>query len=192
VNRFEPILACLVLLLPTSASAEKIALRPGLWELSYHSGLTLEQARRLTPKLAEDLLASVPAAQRAEFKRLVESGELLRNTLNTTDTLCLTEEDLERGITPDTEVADACNVRAVTNHHTSQQVFFLCDGPDEEDKGEGTVRITVDSPTTFTGRMTRTLSVATRPFSITVDIKGKWLDSQCGEEALEEEESRLR
>jgi hypothetical protein len=190
VNRFE--LIVVAVLLPTLASADKVAMRPGLWELSFTSGLTTEQARRLTPKISDELLAAVPAAQRAEFKRLFESGELLRNALNTTDTLCITEEDLEQGISPDTDLDQACTVRSVSNHKTSQQVHFVCDGPDDEDKGEGVVNIAASNPTTFTGSMTRFVAIAAKPFSIRVDIVGKWLDSQCGDEAVEEEESRLR
>ena len=192
VNRLELIVAVAAAVLPTLAAADKMALRPGLWELTFTSGLTAEQARRLTPKAPDELLATVPAAQRAEFKRLFESGELLRNTLNTTDTLCITEEDLEQGIRPDTDFDQACTVRSVTNHKTSQQVHFLCDGPDDEDKGEGVISIAASNPTTFTGSMTRFVAIVAKPFSIKVDMAGKWLDSQCGEEAIEEEESRLR
>jgi hypothetical protein len=190
--KFKPFIAGAAALLPMLSFADKMGLRSGLWELSFTSGLTAEQARRLTPKVPADLLAAVPVAQRAEFKRLFESGELLRNTLNASDTLCITEEDLERGITPDTDVDAACTVRAVTNHKNWQQVRFLCDGPDDEDKGEGMISIEVGSPTTFTGSLTRSVAIAAKPFSVKVDMTGKWLDSQCGEEALEEDESRPR
>lgn len=188
MNKLGSGLAAL-LLLPAAASADKIALHAGLWELNLSSGLTAEQARLLSPRIPDHLLAAVPAAQRTEFKRMFESGQLLRNALNTIDTLCLTEDDLEQGITPDTDLDESCKVRSVTTHKSSQQVSFVCEGPDPEDKGEGTININAKNPTTFTGNMTRSVEINAKRFDVKVDIAAKWLDTQCGDEAEEEEEA---
>lgn len=173
-------------------STEPTALRAGLWELSFKSDLTTEQARRLTAKLPEGLLGQIPASQRAEFKKMYESGELLRNALNTADTLCITEEDLEHGIQPVTDLDDSCVISQAITHKTRQEVHFSCHGPQDERPGAALILITVNTPTTLTGSITRTLQLADKSFSIKADLHGTWLDSQCGDEAVEEDESRPR
>jgi hypothetical protein len=54
------------------------------------------------------------------------------------------------------------------------------------------IDIVVKDATTLTGNITRAIAAKPRPFSIKVELRGKWLDSQCGEEAPEEDEARLR
>ncbi len=189
MNRLQFAAVGVFLLLPLLAAADRTALRAGLWEVTFTSNLTSEQARALTGRIPEALLAEVPAPQRADFKHLYESGELLRNALNTTDTLCITEDELEHGIQPAIDIDDSCTMLSATTHKAWQEVHFVCNGPDAG-KGKAVLTIAVSDPTTFTGTISRTVTTPARPFNIKVAMQGKWLDSQCGEEAAEEDESR--
>jgi hypothetical protein len=191
VHKLQLICAGMALLAPL-ATAETTTLRTGLWELDFHSDLTVEQSRRLSAKLPDVVFARVPASQRSELKHLYESGELLRNALNSSDTLCITEEDLEHGIHPTTDIDESCNVVNASTYKTWQQVKLVCAGLEDEAQGKAVITIVVSDPTTLTGNITRTVAGATKPFIIKVELQGKWLDSQCGEEAPEEDEARLR
>jgi hypothetical protein len=184
--------AGIALLQPLAIAAETTALRTGLWELTFKSDLTLEQARRLSARIPDVLFAKVPAAQRAELKRLYESGELLRNTLNGSDTLCITEEDLEHGIQPATDIDESCRVVTAITHASWQQVQLVCAGFEDAALGKVVITIAAKDPTTLTGNITRSVAGVAKPFDIKVELHGTWLDSQCGEQALEEDEAPLR
>jgi hypothetical protein len=198
VNKLQVILAGVVVPLAIAATAdppetaEPIQLRAGLWELSFKSDLTAEQARRLSAKIPESLLAEIPAAQRAEFKRMYESGELLRNALNTADTLCITEEDLEHGIQPLTDLSGSCSMSKAITHKRRQELHFSCHSAQETRPGAALVVIAANDPTSLSGAITRSVELADETFSIKADVRGTWLDSQCGDEAPEEDESPPR
>jgi hypothetical protein len=192
VNKLQLTCAATALLLPLASAADSTALRTGLWELTFESDLTVEQAKRLSAKLTDALFAKIPPTQRTELKRLYASGELLRNALNGSDTLCITEEDLEHGIQPATDIDESCTVVHANAHQTWQQTQLICAGLEDNALGKATIHIVVEDPTTFTGTITRAVASAAKPFSIKVELHGKWLDSQCGEEALEEDETPLR
>jgi hypothetical protein len=191
VHKLQLICAGMTLLAPLVV-AETTTLRTGLWELTFKSDLTVEQSRRLSAKIPEVAFGQIPAPQRAELRRRYQSGELLRNALNSIDTLCITEEDLEQGIHPDTDIDESCKVVNATAHKAWQQVKLVCAGLEDEALGNAVITITASDPTTLTGNITRTVAGATKPFTIKVELQGKWLDSQCGEQAPEEDEARLR
>jgi len=190
VNKLQLTCAGIVLLQPLLIAAETTSLRTGLWELTFKSDLTLEQARRLSAKIPDVLFAKVPTSQRTELKRLYESGELLRNALNGSDTLCITEEDLEHGIQPTTDIDESCTVVAATTHTSWQQVQLVCAGLENDALGKAVITIAAKDATTLTGNITRNVTGVAKPFNIRVELHGTWLDSQCGEEAAEEDETR--
>lgn len=192
LTKLQQAFACMLLLQPLPIAAETTSLRTGLWELTFKSDLTLEEARRLSSRIPDVLFASVPVPQRAELKRLYESGELLRNMLNGSDTLCITEEDLEHGILPTTDIDESCRVVAATTHASWQRVQLVCAGLEDDKLGKAVIDIAAKGPTTLTGNITRTVAGAAKPFDIKVELHGSWLDSQCGEEASEEDETPLR
>ena len=192
MNKLQLICAALALLVSPASAAEATALRPGLWELDFASDLSVEQAKQLSARIPDVLFAKIPAARRTELKRLYESGELLRNALNGSDTLCITEEDLEHGIQPATDINESCTVAEATAHKTWQQMHLECIGLVNEEPAKAVIDIAVQDANTFTGNITRSVSGAAKPFTIKVELRGKWLDSQCGEEAPEEDETRLR
>lgn len=189
MNKLQPACAALAAWLPLACVADVTALRTGLWELEFKSDLSLEQARQLSARIPAVLFAKIPATQRTELERLYESGELLRNALNGSDTLCITEEHLEHGIQPATDIDESCTVAHASAHRSWQKVDLTCTGLASEEQAQAVIRIAVQDANTFTGSITRSVSGAAKPFTIKVEVHGKWLDSQCGEEAQEEDET---
>jgi hypothetical protein len=192
VNKLQLTCAAVLLLVPLASIADVTALRTGLWELSFKSDLTVEQAKQLSARIPDVLFAKIPAPQRSEVKRLYASGELLRNALNGSDTACITEEHLEHGIQPATDIDEACSIADAVVHASWQQVQLVCPGLVDDAHGKAVIDIVVKDATTLTGSITRAIAAKAKPFSIKVELRGKWLDSQCGEEAPEEDETQPR
>jgi hypothetical protein len=191
VNNLLLVCAGIVVFLPVARAADSTLLRTGLWELTLRSDLTAEQARRLSLQLPHSWVAKVPASQRKEVERLYSTGELVRNALNSATTLCITEEELERGIRPGTDLDQPCSVSHASIDSRHQQLQLVCESLGSAARGEAQIDLTVDDPTAFTGKLTRNITGG-KPFSVAVELQGIWLDSQCGEEAPEEDETPLR
>lgn len=165
--------ACLAM--PAVASADKLNVKPGLWEItstSQISGL---------PPIPKDVLDKMTPEKRAQMEASFRA-EAAKGPQVETDRECITKEELERPF----ESADAkqCTQTIVTTTRTSQEVRLTCSG---EHKGSGLLRVSTPTPETMTGTMDLKLGEGKDAMTINAKLKGHWLGPQCGDEGQDED-----
>lgn len=167
--KFLLVAACLTLPFAVSA-AEKLNVKPGLWEITSTSKISG------IPPLPKDVLDKMSPQQRAQMEASFKA-EAAKGPQVDTDRECITKEELEKPF----ESADAkdCTQTIVTTTRTTQEVRLTCTG---EHKGSGLLRISTPTPETMGGTMDLKLGDGKDAMTINAKLKGRWLGPECGDE----------
>src|SRR5262245_55279313 len=120
-----------------AAAAQKLNVKPGLWEVTTVSQMSGRPPlpKELMDKMTPQQLAQMEAAMKAEAAKGPQTD---------TDRECVTQEELEWPF----ESADAeeCEQTIVTATRTTQEVRLVCTGALQ---GSGVFRITAPTPETM-------------------------------------------
>lgn len=175
MSRF--LLACAVSLsLPAAAfAAEKLNVKTGLWEIKstiHMSGI---------PPLPAELLAKMTPEQRKKMEadmRAAQSKEPHTETENE----CITEKDLERPFQSASQ--EDCEQSIVNSTRTSQEARLVCKG---KVPATGSLKINTPSPERMNGLLDLKTGSGPDAFVIKGQLQGRWIGSDCGDEADDEE-----
>jgi hypothetical protein len=174
LTSFVVALACLVS--PAFASAETLNVKLGLWEIT-----SVTQTRGMPP-LPKALLDQLTPEQRRKMEADLKA-EQAKGPATDTDRECITQKDLERPFEPGNR--KECKETIVTTTRTSQEMHIVCSGPVP---GSGVFKIAASSPDKMNGSLDLTLGKGANAMNIKAQLEGRWLSSDCGDEADDDEE----
>jgi Protein of unknown function (DUF3617) len=164
---------------PCAFAAEKLDVKPGLWEIastSHISGippLPKELENKVTPEQR--------AAMEAAFRKEAEKGPQ-----TDTDRECITQKEAEQPF--DLGETKDCTQTVVRTTRTTQEVRLACNG---ELKGSGVLRVTTPTPETMSGSLDLQLGSGKDAMKVKSQVEGRWLGPDCGDEdEADDDESR--
>lgn len=162
--------AALLMVAVSAASAEKLNVKLGLWEMT---SLTRISG---TPPLPKELLDKMTPQQRAEMAARIKEAQA-EEPEEDVSSECITQEDLDKPFaSADTENCTQTVVRATRN---TQEIRLVCTG---KTKGSGLFRVTTPTPETMTGELDLKVGEGAEVMIVKGTIKGRWLGADCGDE----------
>jgi hypothetical protein len=153
------------------AAAETLNVKLGLWEIT-----SLTETRGMPP-LPKELLDKLTPEQRRKMEADIKADQA-KGPDKDTDRECITQKDLERPF--ETSNAKECKQTIVTTTRTSQEVRIVCTGGVP---GSGLLKVSTPTPEKMTGLLDLKLGAGPEAMSIKAQLQGRWLGSDCGDEA---------
>jgi hypothetical protein len=170
----ELVIMSALALIPMVALADKLDVKPGLWETTTSTEIGGMGAAAM-PTIPPEILEKMPPEQRARMQAMMNS----QGSGNTaTNQSCVTEKDLERGLRPETTKDQSCKVDSVSTNGKTQEAHVTCTNP--RGKSTGVFKMTATSRETYEGTMDMNTAVDGRPMTVKLRLKGKWLSANCG------------
>jgi hypothetical protein len=159
-----------------ATAAEKLKVKLGLWEM------TSSTETQGMPPLPKELLDKLSPEQRKKMEADIRA-EQTKGPEKDTDRECITQRDLDRPLEPDN--AKDCKHTIVSSTRTSQEVHIVCTGGMP---GSGSLKVSAPSPERMTGSMDLKLGEGAQVMTIRAQLQGRWLSSDCGEEAEDDDQ----
>jgi hypothetical protein len=174
--RSSLVFASLLAVSVSLSAAEKLNLKLGLWEM------TSSTETRGMPPLPKELLDKLSPEQRKKMEADIRA-EQSKGPEQDTDRECITPRDLDRPLEPDN--AKECKHTIVSSTRTSQEVHIVCTGGMP---GSGSLKVSAPTPEKMTGSMNLKLGAGAEAMTIRAELQGRWLSSDCGEEAEDDDQ----
>jgi Protein of unknown function (DUF3617) len=159
-----------------ATAAEKLDVKLGLWEM------TSSTETKGMPPLPKELLDKLSPEQRKKMESDLRA-EQAKGPEKATDRECITQRDLDRPFEPDN--AKDCKHTIVSSTRTSQEVHIVCTGATP---GSGSLKVAAPTPERMTGAMNLKLGEGAQTMTIRAQLQGRWLSSDCGEEAEDDDQ----
>jgi hypothetical protein len=170
--------AVVALTLPALAySADTLNVKLGLWEIT-----SVTETRGMPP-LPKELLANMTPEQRRQMEAEIKA-EQAKGPDRDTDRECITQKDLDRPF--ESSNAKECTQKNVTTTRTTQEVHIVCTGGIP---GSGTLKVSAPSPEKMTGSLDLKLGEGAQAMTIKSQLQGRWIGSDCGDEADEDQDA---
>jgi hypothetical protein len=150
--------------------------KTGLWETTWEietSGI---------PPLPKELLDRLTPEQRKNMEDELRAEQAKGPDINT-DRECITQRDLDRPFEPSN--TKECTHTNVVATRTAQEVRIVCTGGLP---GAGTFKVSAPNRETLTGSMNLKLGEGKESMTIKGQMKARWLASDCGEFADDEDD----
>jgi hypothetical protein len=162
---------------PLAVAADKLDLKPGLWEITSTHHIT--GVPPMPKEWQEKVTPEQRAAMEAAFKKEAEKGPQ-----TDTDRECISKKEAEQPF----DVGDTkdCTQKVVRTTRTTQEVHLTCTG---EFKGSGVLRVTTPTPETMTGSLDLQLGDGKDAMRVKSQLKGRWLGPDCGDEEESDEDA---
>lgn len=161
----------------TAVLAEPLAIKIGLWEITSTTDISGEMA--IPPDAWANLSAEERAKAQAAMKQLADEGPRTE-----TDRSCVTQKDLEEPFGSGREQDASCRNTFLNQSSKEQRIRIECTG---ETRGTGEFQIRVLDAQNVKGALRMSSTDGEHEMKIRADIVGKWLGSDCGDLAEEEE-----
>jgi hypothetical protein len=158
------------------AAGEKLVLKLGLWEVASST------ETRGMPPLPKEILDKLSPQQRKEMEADLRA-EQTQGPDEDTDHECITQRDLDRPF--EMSNAKECTHTIITSTRTSQEVHIVCTGGIP---GSGSLKVSAPTPEKLSGMMDLKLGAGAEAMTIRAQLQGKWLSTDCGDEADDEAE----
>ncbi|HXQ64245.1 MAG TPA: DUF3617 domain-containing protein [Steroidobacteraceae bacterium] len=165
----------LCLLAVIAVAADRIAIKPGLWEISH----TMESEG--VPVIPEDVLARLSPEQRARMEAAMKAHGGGALGTNGTVRECITEKDLDHPFKAD-KPESHCTHTTASRTATSMEVHMQC-----KDMGrpgmnaEGTFKWQAPTSESMQGLVEMHMSDGTHTMTHRTKLTGKWLGADCGD-----------
>jgi hypothetical protein len=157
-------------------AAEKLNVKPGLWEITSSSRISG------IPPLSKEVLGKLTPEQRAEMEAAFKD-EAAKGPQVDVDRECVTKDEIDRPFQP-ADTKD-CTHTLTQSTRTTQEVKLACSG---EHEGSGVFRVTAATPESITGSVDLQLGEGQRVMRVKSQLKGRWLGPDCGSEAEHDED----
>jgi hypothetical protein len=155
---------------PLVAAADKLDVKPGLWEITSTHHIT--GIPPMPKELADKVTPEQRAAMETAFKKEAEKGPQTE-----TDRECITKQEAEQPF--DLGETKDCTQTVVRTTRTTQEVRLSCTG---ELKGSGVMRVTTPTPESMTGTLDLQLGDSKDSMKVKSQLQGRWLGPDCGDE----------
>ena len=171
------VVAAVMATLPAwTSAAETLNVKTGLWEIT-----SVTETRGMPP-LPKELLNSLTPEQRAKMEAEIKAGQKDADT--DTDRECVTQKDLEQPF--ESSNTKECKQTIVKSSRTAQEVHIVCSGGIP---GSGVFKVTASNPETMAGTLDLKLGEGTDAMTIKARMQGRWVSSDCGDEADEDDDA---
>ncbi|MBA4141603.1 MAG: DUF3617 domain-containing protein [Nitrosospira sp.] len=166
----KTVLSIALLLLASSAgSADKIPVRPGLWEVTATS-LLLAMVPHIPPDQMQ-MLTSLAEQHGIDMPR-IQNGAVISK-------VCVTQQMAEQEIPAYFHQEHiGCSVKNTTRTENGYKMDIVCANPRLE--GSGTAEGTFTNPESFTGQTEFNGTLQGKPINDQVDMTGQWISASCG------------
>jgi hypothetical protein len=159
--------ACL-LASSTALSAEKLNIKPGLWEITSSTQMSG------TPQLPKSVTDGMTPQQLAQLQADMKAAS--KDAKKNVDRSCITKKDVEN---PFHGASADCKQSIVQTTRTTQEVRLVCDG---KTKGTGLIRINAPTPESMNGVMDMKMGDGSDTLNLKANLTGRWIGADCGEE----------
>lgn len=170
--RHRSILVGLALCPLIAGAAERLNVKPGLWEITTNSQI------EGTLPIPKEMLDNMPPEQLEQIKQAM-ARESARNEV---ERECITERDLDQPFHGVDE--EGCTQQVVRTGRNTQELRLSCTG---EVKGRGTFVVNTPSPETMTGALDFEVGDGDNVMRMKATMQGRWLGSDCGDLADEDD-----
>lgn len=157
------------------ASAEPLNVKTGLWEI------TTTMQTKGVPPLPKELLQGMTPEQRQAMEAQIRAKQGPPEVEK--DRECITQRDLERPF--ESGNTKECKNTIVASTRTTQQLRIECSG---EMAGSGSFKVTATSTEAITGVLDMKIGQGAESMTISGQVKGRWLGSECGDAADDDED----
>ncbi len=162
-------LSLLFPILPFTAVAAEINMRPGLWQVETTSDWLL-----LAPYIPPEQMKGIENLAKEYGLEMpqIENGAAVSQ-------VCITQKMATQKKLPNFYQEElGCVTKNATRNGNHYRTDFTCNSNDL--KGTGTATGTITSPERFTGDTTFKGYAQGAPINETADVDGKWLNASCG------------
>jgi hypothetical protein len=156
-----------------AASAERLNVKTGLWEVTTNTELGG------MPPVPKEMLEGMTPEQLAQIKQTMAHA----GSRDEVSRECITERDLDQPFRG-TDQED-CTQEVVRTGRNTQELRLTCTG---EVKGKGTFVINTPNPNTMTAALDLTLGDGENVMKMKATMKGRWLSADCGDLADEDDD----
>jgi len=176
--RMTSIFAVAGLSLPALAcSADTLNVKLGLWEIS-----SITETRGMPP-LPKELMDQMSPEQKRQMEAEIKAAQA-KGPDKDTDRECITQKDLDQPF--ESSNTKECTRTNVTTTRTTQEVRIVCSGGIP---GSGVFKVSAPSPEKMTGSLDLKLGEGAQAMTIKTQLQGRWLSSDCGDEADEDQDA---
>jgi Protein of unknown function (DUF3617) len=154
-----------------SAKLQSLNIKPGLWE----STRTINRAGE--PPIPAEMLNRLTPEQRARMEERMKAHSTA-HTNTTTETHCVTKEDLERDRLKLAE-AKECTTKVVDSTTTTVKAKIVCD--QQGMHATGTLELVAADPEHMNGSYHSTVNGEGHTMNVDGTWTSKWLGSSCGD-----------
>jgi hypothetical protein len=165
------LLAALTLTMPLAPAADTLNVKLGLWEIT-----SVTETRGMPP-LPKELLDKLTPDQRRKMEAEI-TAEQAKGPDRDTDRECISQKDIEHPF--ESSNTKECKQTIVTTTRTSQEIRIVCTGGMP---GSGLLKISTPNPEKMNGSLDLKLGEGTESMTIKAQLQGRWLSSDCGDEA---------
>ena len=165
------IAAAVCVALPACISAaETLNVKTGLWEITSVTEMSG------MPPLPKELLSALTPEQRKQMEAEIKAGQ--KKGDKDTDRECVTQKDLEQPF--ESSNAKECTQTIVKSSRTAQEVHIACSGGIP---GSGVFKVAAPNPEAMSGTLDLKLGEGADAMTVKARLQGRWLSSDCGDEA---------
>jgi hypothetical protein len=148
---------------PLIGRADTLDIKTGAWEVTTSTAM----AGMMMPK---DELAKMPAAQRAQFEKMMAARAGKVNTH--TYSACVTPQDLARGNLTEKDKQKNCNRNVISQTARHFEFQEVCAAPESSK-----THATFDAPTHES--YTASMDMEQNDGKVHVDMRGRWIGPTC-------------
>jgi len=172
VNRVHGFALAWLAALSTSAFAQGLDAKLGLWQVSS----TTETSGR--PPIPPEVLAKMPPERRAQMESAMKAREA-KGPRTTTHKTCFTQKDRERAFQPrDDDENRSCKRTIVSQSARKMEVRIDCSG---ERQSTGQMTIEAMSQESVKGAFDMKVTRGDDTMQVKSSFTGKWIGADCGE-----------
>jgi hypothetical protein len=163
--------AAALFLLTAAWAADPFDVKPGLWETSVTTDLSGASGMPAMPNIPPEVMAKMPAAQRAQVEALMKSRGGTAAPI--TNKVCVTRSSVDEGSFGRTD--KSCTSKVVSSSASKQVLQIECERNDSKMTGELTVE-RVDSEHVKGSVVMKTPQGQTK-----MTFENRWLSADCGD-----------
>lgn len=160
-----------------AGAADTLNVKTGLWEIT-----SLTETHGMPP-LPKELLNQLTPEQRSKMEAEIKA-EQKKGADKDTDRECVTQKDLEQPF--ESANTKECTQTIVKSSRTAQEVHIACTGGIP---GSGVFKVSAPNPETMSGTLDLKLGEGADAMTVKARLQGRWLSSDCGDEADSDEDS---
>jgi len=157
------------------ASAQKLDLKPGLWEVKHKMAAAGGQMEAAAAQMKQQFEGMPPEQRKMMEEMLARQGvSMSGGGVEMNVKMCMTPEMIEKKEIPVQE--GNCKTTTKSLSGNVMKMSFSCTDPPSSGEGQ----FTIVSPEAYTTKMAVRSTVQGKPETMNMDMTGRWLAADCG------------